>query len=133
MVGRPESETPTDWELNLLHILWKIGSSKSDDIREYLRSKGVKRSDSALRTILRIMVRKGLVNAKQVERTFYYEAAVKRNTVEKRYFRHLIKSLFKGNREEFVLRVLEESDVDANLVEKMKKTLKEHKDRQRAE
>jgi len=132
-VGRPESETPTDWELNLLHILWKIGSSKSDDIREYLRAKGVKRSDSALRTILRIMVRKGLVHAKQVERTFYYEAAVKKPAVEKRFFRHLIKSLFKGNREEFVLRVLEEADIDADVIEKMKKTIKGQKDRQRAE
>lgn len=127
-MSRPELETPTDWEMNLLHILWKIGPAKSDDIREYLRSKGVKRSDSALRTILRIMVRKGLAKVNQDERTYYYEAAVKKPAVEKRFFRYLIKTLFQGDRKEFVLRVLEESDVDAELVEKMKGKLKEHKE-----
>lgn len=128
-MGRPELETPTDWELFLLHVLWEHGSSKVDDIREILRAQNIKRSDSALRTILRIMNTKGIVKGVVKDRTTYYEPAVTRPAMEKRFFKHLVKSLFKGNNEEFILRALDETKVTEDVVDKMKEKIKEYKDR----
>lgn len=126
-MGRPEKSTPTDWELNLLQILWDLGRVNVDDIREHLRSKGVKRSNSSLRTILRIMLVKGLVNAESINRTLFYTPAIKKPLMEKHYFRHLVKNLFRGNREVFALRVLDEAEVTEELVQKMKEKINQYK------
>lgn len=126
-MGRPEKVTPTDWELNLLQILWELNRANVDEIREYLRAKGVKRSDSSLRTILRIMLGKGLVKAESVDRTTYYTAAIKKPLMEKQYFRHLVKNLFRGNRELFALRVLDETEITEELVQKMKEKIGQYK------
>ena len=126
-MGRPESETPTDWELNLLQILWEIGRANVDEIREHLRSAGIKRSDSSLRTILRIMVKKGLVKGDTSERTTYYTAAMKRPALEKRYFKYMVKNLFHGNQETFALRVLDEANITDDVIKKMKEIIDQHK------
>lgn len=128
-MGRPEKEIPTDWELFLLQILWEHGPTKVDDIREILRSQNIKRSESSLRTILLIMQNKGLVQGIILDRITHYEPIVSRLAIEKKFFRHLVKSLFKGNQEEFLLRVMDESKVNDEVVDKMKEKIKEYKDR----
>ncbi len=130
-MGRPEMETPTDWELFLLHVLWEHSPAKVDDIREILRSQNIKRSESALRTILTIMQNKGLVKGVFIDRITHYEPIVTKPSIEKRYFRHLVQSLFKGNREEFILRALDESKVTEDIVSKMKEKIKEYKDQKK--
>lgn len=128
-MGRPASENPTDWELVLLNILWEYGQASVDDIREILRSRGIKRSDSALRTILRIMRNKGLVRGEVVERTTIYQPAVKKPAVQKKMTRHLLNTLFLGNKEEFVLHVLSEYSASPEIVAQMETMVKDYKNR----
>jgi BlaI family transcriptional regulator, penicillinase repressor len=128
-MGRPEREIPTDWELFLLHTLWEHGPAKVDDIREILRSQNIKRSESSLRTILLIMQNKGLVHGVLKDRITHYEPLVSRPIIEKRFFHHMVQSLFKGKQEEFLLRALDESNVNEDVVNKMKEKIKEFKDR----
>ncbi len=125
-MSRPTSQTPTDWELFLLQILWDKGASSVDDVREILRSKGLKRSDSAVRKMLQIMVDKKLVKSANKGRTAYYRPAVKRKSMEKSMFQHLIHTLFGGDEEVFLLRALDESSVTQDVVEKMKAKLRDY-------
>ncbi len=114
-MSRQTSVTPTDWELFLLKILWAHGRQTVEKIREVMRIKGYKRSDSAVRTILRIMIKKGLVHTYVIDKVTHYEAAVARKEVETKVLRHVINTLFDRDQRGFVKRALEEthSNTDA--------------------
>ncbi len=127
-MSRPTSPTPTDWELVLLNILWDEGPLSVDDVRETLRTRDIKRSESAIRTVLQAMVDKGLVKGKAEGRTTFYSAALPRQRVEKKVMRHLIDTVFGGNEIGFLFRALDESKVTTDVVEEMKTMLKKAKD-----
>lgn len=126
-MGRPASANPTDWEMVLLNILWENGTSSVDEVREILRNRGIKRSESAIRTVLQAMVEKELVKGEAEGRTTFYSAAVQRQKVEKNVLTHLIQTVFGGNEMGFLFRALDESTVTPDVVEKMKDMLKKAK------
>lgn len=125
-MNRPSSLTPTDWELNLLKILWKSKRSSVDDVRETLREQGFKRSDSAVRKMLNILVEKGLATSEMEGRTTFFTAAVRQNRLEKSMFKHLIQTLFGGDEEVFLLRALDETQATPDVVKRMKEIIQEH-------
>lgn len=127
MPGRPASETPTDWEIRLLHLFWEEGALTVDQVREHLRSKRIKRSESALRTILKAMAEKGLLNTESKERTTYYSAAYAKPQMEKKFFSHIAKTLFHGNQQAFVLRALDESAMTPEMIDELEAIIKKHK------
>ncbi len=126
-MNRPQSPTPTDWELMLLKVLWNSGPKKADEIREILRGQGIERSDSSIRTILRTMDDKGWVRITQQGKAGVYHANVDRKNMEKKIFNHITHVLFDGDTEGFALRAFETTDLDENVIEKMQEIL----DRQR--
>ena len=127
MAGRPATATPTDWEMDLLHLFWENGSLTVDDVREILRAKKLKRSDSSIRTTLKAMVQKGLLKTELKDRVTYYAAAVKQERIEKKFFNHIIDSMFKGNQAAFILRALDESNITPEVVENLENIIKQHK------
>lgn len=113
--------------MHLLQIIWNQGPSNVDQVREALRTQGLKRSDSAIRTLLKIMVRKGLLTVKPGEYAAIYAAAVKRDKVEKTFFRHITNILFGGNDREFVLSMFNQAELDESAIKDIEQLLKEHK------
>lgn len=130
-MNRPASPTPTDWELNLLKILWKSTRCSVDDVREALREQGHKRSDSAVRKMLNILVEKRLASSEMDGRATYYAAAVRQNRLEKSIFKHLIQTLFGGDEEVFLLRALDETQATPEVVKRMKDIIQEKESRER--
>ncbi len=126
-MARKKSETPTDWELFLMKQLWRLEEATVDQVRETLRKQDIKRSESALRTTLQTMTKKGLVKAKKKENATHYTATVQRNPMEKRIFSHLINTLFEGNRENFVLSALNQTDATPEILQTLKKKLENAK------
>jgi BlaI family transcriptional regulator, penicillinase repressor len=126
---RPSSPTPTDWELNLLQVLWESKRCSVDDVRESLRRQGHKRSDSAVRKILNILVEKSLACSEMEGRTTYFSAAIRQERLEKSMFAHLVQTLFGGNEETFLLRAMDESNVTPEVVKRMKEIVSEHDDK----
>ena len=130
MMSRPITSTPTDWELKLLKILWDGKCCSVDDVREVLRNQGLKRSDSAVRKMLHILVEKGLASSEADGRTALYKPLVRQSKIEKGMLRHLIDSLFGGNEEVFLLRAMSETTVSPEIVEKMREMVREHEDKE---
>jgi predicted transcriptional regulator len=126
-MGRPTSNTPTDWELFLLQTIWEIEPSSVEQIQSTLRKKGIIRSESSLRTILRIMTEKELIKGEVINKATHYTALVKRPAVERTYFHHLVENLFKGNQEKFLLRVLDETEITDEVVQKMQEKIEQYK------
>lgn len=127
-MSRPSSSTPTDWELTLLKILWNGKRCSVDDVRETLREKGFKRSDSAVRKMLNILAEKGLASVEAEGRTTYFRPVARQKGVEKGMFRHMIDALFGGDEEVFLLRAMAETKLTPEVVKKMKEIVREHED-----
>lgn len=119
-MGRPTTPIPTDWEMRLLKILWKRKKASVDDVREELRELGFKRSDSAVRKMLGILVHKGFAAAEVEGRANYYRAVVRQARVEKNIFQYVAELLFGGSEQQFVLRAMDNTEVNQEIVSKMK-------------
>ena len=128
-MSRPISSTPTDWELKLLKILWDGQCCSVDDVREILRIQGFKRSDSAVRKMLHVLVEKGMAASEPDGKTMLYRPLVRQSKVEKSMLRHLIDSVFGGNEEVFLLQAMNEATVTPEIVEKMREMVREHEDK----
>jgi BlaI family penicillinase repressor len=126
-LAHPKSETPTEWELELLKIMWDKGKASAEDVRDALEQKGVVRSNSAVRTILRIMVDKGMLKKSMQHRTLMYEPAVKKPAMEKKIFKNLIKGLFGGNQSTFLLRALDETRLTPAVIDEIEQRIQEHR------
>src|SRR5687768_8738246 len=72
-MARPKQQTPTDGELEILHVLWDRGPSTVRDVLEVLNAKRP-RAYTSVMSLLNIMVDKGLVNREADGRAFVYRA-----------------------------------------------------------
>ncbi len=66
-----KSMVPTERELDLLKIMWRLGEAKVRDIHETLCPNG-ECAFTTVQTLLRIMCRKGLIDKRSEGRTDYY-------------------------------------------------------------
>ncbi|MFB3786421.1 MAG: BlaI/MecI/CopY family transcriptional regulator, partial [bacterium] len=110
-MAHPNKPKLTGWETKLMHYIWDRGHATADDIREALRAEGLKRSDSAIRKILRGMEDKGAISHTVEHRTFIYTSNLKRHQVQGELIRYLSALLFQGSAVSLALRALDESDL----------------------
>lgn len=121
MAGRPASEKPTDTEMLMLHILWEQGEQSVDQLRDYFLSQGTKRSESGIRTILKAMIGKGQLSTTVRDRVTYYSPAISQYEAEEQFFSHMIRRVFEGDREAFILRAFDASDISLSEIERLLK------------
>ena len=93
-MARPRKSILTDWETRLMHIIWEKGETHADEVREELRSQGIRRSDSAVRFTLRVLEEKGFISHVVQNRTYIYSAKLTREQAEKDVIQHLRKLFF---------------------------------------
>jgi predicted transcriptional regulator len=116
---------PTDSELAILRVLWKLGPSTVRQVYEALGSKG---AYTTVLTIMKIMTEKGLIKPDKSRTTFVYSVTAPAETVKRRLVSDLLDRAFSGAAQEMVMQALETSaaskeDLQAirKLIEKMEK------------
>ena len=80
---------------------------------------------STIQTILRILEAKGYVAHDKVARAFVYRPLVDERQARRRALRHLVGRLFNGSPSLLVLNVLEDEEIDAAELKKLKKLIEE--------
>lgn len=80
---------------------------------------------STIQTILRILEVKGYVAHDKVARAFVYRPLVDERQARRRALRHLVGRLFNGSPSLLVLNVLEDEEIDAAELKKLKKLIEE--------
>jgi predicted transcriptional regulator len=100
-----EELTPSERELDLLKVLWELGSASVRQVHERLCPSG-ELAFNTVQTLLRIMEDKGLVGHRAEGRTFIYYPKHSRERVARRF----LNKVFDGALDQFVLSILRAGD-----------------------
>src|SRR5580704_17845755 len=100
--------TPSDRELDILKVLWELGSGSVRDVHRRLCPQG-ELAFNTVQTLLRIMEDKGLVRHRAEGRTFIYSPRYSRERVTTRF----LNKIFDGALDQLVLTILRAKDAKA--------------------
>ncbi len=95
--------TPTDAELQILQVLWRLGPTTVRAVHEALASASA--YTTTLKT-MQIMAEKGLVSRDESQRSHVYTAAVGAEATERRLVGELVAKAFDGSAARLAMRAL---------------------------
>lgn len=126
MPPRP-SETLTEAELRLMNVLWERGSASVQQVLDGLPEELDLAYNSVLTTI-RVLERKGYIEHSKDGRAHIYRPLIGRADVSRSEVRRLVSRFF-GNSQELLLNLLEEQNLDAAELSRLRHMLQtgEHK------
>jgi predicted transcriptional regulator len=102
---RPSSSQPTEVELQILRILWELGSSPVREIHRRLEAdKGTNYSTTV--KMLSVMLRKGLLKRDEESQPHIYRPALSREMTGKRMVHELVEKVYGGSTMSLVLQAL---------------------------
>ena len=123
-MARKRSPALTDAEARVMSVLWQRQTATVGDVVAALQ-KGRAVTYSTIQTILRILETKGYVTHEKVARAFVYQPAVDARQARQRALRHLVARLFNGSPSLLILNVLEDEEIDAAELKRLKKLIED--------
>lgn len=118
-MARQKSPTLTEAELRLMEVLWERGKATVNEVGDALPA-AVPLAYSTVLTTLRILERKGYVRHIKEGRAFVYEAVVGRGEASRSAMRYVLSRFFRNSPELLVLNMLEDEQIDAKELERLK-------------
>ena len=113
-----EDITPSERELDLLKILWEIGSGSVREVHERM-GQTADLAFNTVQTLLRNMEEKGLVGHRAEGRTFIYFPCHSRDRVASRF----LSRVFDGALDQFVLSILSNSNPGADELDELERLI----------
>lgn len=104
-MARPKTAGPTERELEILQVLWNLGSSTVRDVFEVLDQKSKTAYNSVL-TIMLTMLEKGYVTRDASEKSHIYRATYSKNQTEEMLVKTFMDGVFGGSAMRLVTRAL---------------------------
>ena len=118
------SSQPTAVELEILRILWELGSCPVRDIHSRLaEAKGTNYSTTV--KMLSVMLTKGLVKRDEDATPHIYRAAMTRERAAKKFLIELIEKVYDGSAMSLVLQALASGRASKQEIEEARKLLDE--------
>jgi predicted transcriptional regulator len=96
---------PTDSELAILRVLWRLGPATVRAVHDEL-SRAQATGYTTVLKMLQIMTEKGLVTRDESDRSHVYKPACGERTVQRQLVRHLLERAFGGSAQQLVLQAL---------------------------
>ena len=121
------SEILTEVELEFMDVVWDQGEATARDVLDALYETK-KPAESTVRTMLRIMERKGYLTHRVEGRTYIYRPALDRDEATRQVIRHLadrISKISKGSADPLVKRILEVEEISSEELEEIKRWIEE--------
>jgi predicted transcriptional regulator len=119
-MARTPSSTLTPAELRVMQVLWRLGPSPAADVVRALHGRRGPQ-DSTVRTILRILERKGYVRHQRDGRTFVYQTVVQEDQAQRGALKDVISRFFENSPERLVLNLLRHEDVTPQELARLRK------------
>jgi BlaI family penicillinase repressor len=136
-MARPKSKELTQRELEVMHAFWRKAEAQRADadsadstaaeIRDALAADGRELAYTTVATLVRILCDKGFLAQTNHERPFTYRAIRSFNEVSGSLVGDLVERLFGGQREQLLLRLLEEHKLTAKERTLLEEILREKK------
>ncbi|HEV8063002.1 MAG TPA: BlaI/MecI/CopY family transcriptional regulator [Gemmataceae bacterium] len=105
---RPTSKELTQRELEVMHVFWRTGDATAAEARDSLAEKQIDLAYTTVATLVRILHEKGFLEAINDERPFRYRAARTYEEVSRRLLSDVVERVFRGSREQLLVRLVEE-------------------------
>lgn len=109
---------PSERELDLLKVMWRLGEAKVRDIHEAICPDG-ECAFTTVQTLVRIMLKKGLVKKRSEGRTDFYTPIYTLENATSRF----VNKLFDGSVDKFVLSMLSNENVSADEMRDLEKMI----------
>jgi predicted transcriptional regulator len=108
---RSASKHPTELELEILKVLWRIGPATVRQVRDELAAVRDLAYTSVM-TMMTIMVGKGYLKRTKDGRSFIYQATYHETKATKSMLQDIVDRLFDGSTAAVMQHLLETSDLD---------------------
>jgi len=121
-MARSASKHPTELELEILKVVWRIGPATVRQVREEL---AVVRdlAYTSVMTMMTIMTRKGYLKRTKDGRSFIYQATYKEQKASKSMLQDIVDRLFGGSTTAVMQHLLETSDLDDNELKQIRQLI----------
>lgn len=113
---------PTESEMEILQILWRLGSCTVRDVHEEV----IKNKEAGYTTTLKlmqIMHEKGLVDRDTSSKSHIYNATLNQDKVEKQLVGKMIDDVFSGSASRLIMQALGNHRASEKEIEEIKKYL----------
>jgi BlaI family transcriptional regulator, penicillinase repressor len=108
VMPRPVVKELTQRELEVMHLFWTHGPLTAAAARDHLADAGRDLTYTTVATLVRLLFEKGFLQALNDERPFVYAPVRSHEDVSKRLLSNVLDCVFKGSREQLLLRLFEE-------------------------
>ena len=121
-MGEREKETLTKLELQIMQVIWRLGTSSVSAVQEGLEQR---LAYTTVQTMLNILERKGKLKRKLRGRAYVYSATVTEAKALSHAVRDLVDRMFGGSNEELVMSLIKSKQIDAKQIARLSKQLDE--------
>ena len=125
-MARPPAKELTQRELEVMHVVWKLGEATAAEVRDELAAGGLDRAYTTVATLVRILLEKGFLEQQPGDRPFKYRPAQFYEDVSRRLLGDLVERVFSGSREQLLVRLLDEKKLTAKERVALEAILKEN-------
>ena len=109
---RPAANVLTQRELEVMHVFWTHGDLTAAAARDHLADSGRKLTYTTVATLVRLLFDKGFLRALNDERPFVYAPIRSHEEVSKCLLGDVLNRVFKGSREQLLLRLFEQRQLN---------------------
>jgi BlaI family transcriptional regulator, penicillinase repressor len=117
-MARKCNETLTEREAQIMEIVWNQGDVTADQVRESLPGD---LHDSTVRTLIRILERKGYLTHDVRGKAYRYRASIKQRSAQGQALRGLITRFFGGSPESLLLRLIEDEHLTSEQLDELRR------------
>lgn len=112
-MARPPARDLTERELEVMHVFWQHGAATAAEARERLARSGLDRTYTTIATLVRILFEKGFLQPTNSERPFTYRPVRSYEEVSRTLLGDVLHRVFRGSREQLLLRLVEQRRLSA--------------------
>jgi BlaI family transcriptional regulator, penicillinase repressor len=123
-MARPAAKELTQRELEVMHVFWGDGEEETvgkahptsftvGDVRDRMAAEGRELAYTTVATLVRILTEKGFLKQTNDERPFLYRAVRSFEDVSRNILGDLVDRVFRGSREQLLVRLLEQRRLTA--------------------
>jgi predicted transcriptional regulator len=125
MAKTPPPPKPTAAELDLLRVLWPLGSATVKEVHELAQKEKAHMSYATVLRLMQVMHGKGLLRRDESQRSHIYSPAQARESLRGNLLKELINKAYAGSGKELVMAALR-GHVSAAEREEIQKFLEEN-------
>jgi predicted transcriptional regulator len=113
-MARPPARDLTERELEVMHVFWNHGEATAAAVRDRLAAAGLDRAYATVANLVRLLHEKGFLRQTKGERPFRYQPSRSYEEVSGRLLSDVLQRVFRGSREQLLVRLVEQRKLTAH-------------------